>query len=108
MQPDLYLMSLALAPSYRGFRYLCTALELLERDPDLLTYSCKWLYPEICKRHPGSSVTKIERSIRTALHVIWLHNSADRLAFLFRHPLAEKPKPKQFLAYLFADYRLGS
>lgn len=106
-----YLTSLALPPCYRGYHYLCTALSLIENDPNLLQYTIKWLYPAIREHHPESSIAKIERSVRTALRVIWQNCPSDRLERLFGFFPTAQPTPKQFISYLFLDYsaqKMGS
>lgn len=102
--PDAFLLSLTLPPSYRGFAYLCTALELLEADPGLLHGTIKRLYPEISRRHPGSTVPQIERAVRTAFAVIWRRCPPARLEQILGRPPDAQPKPREFLAYLFRDY----
>lgn len=99
-----YLASLALPPCYHGYHYLCTALLLIENDRHLLQYTIKWLYPAIREHHTGSSPAKIERSVRTALRVIWENCPPDRLEQLFGFLPASQPTPKQFISYLFLDY----
>ena len=99
-----FLLSLALPPSYRGFDYLYTALTLLEQNPGLLRYSTKWLYPEIAKQCPDSSIVRVERDIRTALGMIWRHCPPDRLHQIMGHRPARQPKPKEFIGYLLLHY----
>lgn len=66
---------LGLDNTYKGFRYLIYAIQLVLEDSSILTYICKGLYVEIAI-HFHTTVANVERNIRTVKEVIW--NTGDR------------------------------
>jgi len=62
------LLTLGLRPDLNGFRCTVEALRLLRQDPDMLI--SKVVYPEVVKCC-GSSVSQVERAIRTAINDAW-------------------------------------
>ena len=76
------LRSLGLDNSYKGFRYLVYAIQLVWEDCDILTYICKGLYVEIAIRY-HTTVANVERNIRTAKEVMWNNGDKDTLEAIF-------------------------
>ncbi len=79
---EVTLRKLGLTKSYKGFNYLLHAITLVLEDPDILTYICKGLYIEIAIRH-GTTITCVERNIRTAKEVIWSSSNTGLLKSIF-------------------------
>lgn len=76
------LRSLGLNNSYKGFRYLIYAIQLVWEDYDFLTYVCKGLYAEIAI-HYHTTVANVERNIRTVKEVIWNNGDKETLRAVF-------------------------
>lgn len=64
------LRTLGLSKSYKGFEYLQYAINLVWEDSDILTYICKGIYVDIAIYYK-TTISSVERNIRTAKEVIW-------------------------------------
>lgn len=73
---------LGLNSSYKGFNFLIYAINLVLEDPEVLTYICKGLYLEIALRY-DTTITCVERNIRTAKEVIWMNGNKSLLKDIF-------------------------
>lgn len=52
------LLQLGIAPNYKGYHQMLTALEIVEANPESLTMVTKWLYPAVAKwAYPEFCVT---------------------------------------------------
>ena len=67
------LYQLGLTANYRGFFYVSYVIELSIEKEERLLLVTKWLYPEVAKRY-GTNWKAVERSIRTAGHIMWREN----------------------------------
>lgn len=76
------LRSLGLSSSYKGFRFLVYAINLVMENSDILTYICKGLYLEIAL-HYDTTITCVERNIRTAKEIIWINGNQTMLRNIF-------------------------
>lgn len=83
-----------------GYKYLGTAIELVQKDENYLEGIVKSLYPEIGKIH-GSTVSRVERAIRHAVELAF-----DRIDLQVAHDMfgysidacKGKPTNKHFIA----------
>lgn len=94
---------LGLTANYRGFFYVSYAIVLSIEKEERLLLVTKWLYPEIAKRY-GTNWKAVERSIRTAGHIIWRENRA-LLEELAGRRLEVQPRAAQLLAILAAEVK---
>lgn len=76
------LRSLGLNNSYKGFRYLIYAIQLVWEDCDFLIYICKGLYVEIAI-HYHTTVANVERNIRTVKEAMWNNGNKETLMAVF-------------------------
>lgn len=98
------LRRLGLNNSYLGFFYLTYAIQLVIEDESRLIYISKWLYPDIAKKY-NTSVSCVERDIRTAIDVIWKHGDRELLAKMSTTTLELKPKNTKFIAILANHFK---
>lgn len=54
----------------KGTKYLLTALEIIEKNPEKIHELTTFLYPEVAKRYSVSNAS-VERSIRTSIEKAW-------------------------------------
>lgn len=88
--------------NYTGFPLTSYAVFLAVERPDRLLMVTKVLYPEVA-RYYMTTVTAVERNIRTIVGKVWDENLPllDELAH--RH-LHRKPTSSQFLAILASQF----
>jgi two-component system response regulator (stage 0 sporulation protein A) len=91
------LYHLGITPSYRGYRQLVLALELLREDEDLL-YQTMNFYTTVAERN-HSSCASVERNIRTLATRAWNVNP-KLLKRVAGYPLKNKPANAEFLSIL--------
>lgn len=97
------LYRLGLTANYRGFFYVSYAIELSIEKEERLLLVTKWLYPEVAKRY-GTNWKAVERSIRTAGHIMWRENRV-LLEELAGRRLEVQPRTAQLLAILSAEVK---
>ena len=98
------LHSLGIMPSYRGYRQIILALELLLSNEDLLCDTMD-LYSKIAQLSnvtPGS----VERNIRTLSERAWSINP-ELLRKIAGYPLDAKPTNAEFLSMLLNFIQRG-
>ncbi len=91
--------SLGINATYRGYRYLCYAVELAMKDEDYLLCISKWLYPEIAAKYE-TTVNGVERNIRTVITVCWERGNRKLLDHISAYPLTSKPSTGEFIDIL--------
>lgn len=92
------LIRIGIPPSMNGYRYLYTGLSAAFDDMGLLEYITKDLYTEIAKAC-GVSVSKVERSIRSAISAAWERGDTQILSVYFGNtigPRSKKPSNSEF------------
>lgn len=94
---------LGLTANYRGFFYISYAIGLSIEKEERLLLVTKWLYPEVAKRY-RTNWKAVERSIRTAGHIMWRENRA-LVEELAGRRLGEQPRTAQLLAILVAEVK---
>lgn len=98
------LRRLGLNNSYLGFFYITYAIQLVLDDESRIIYISKWIYPDIAKKY-DTSVSCVERDIRTAIEVIWKHGDRELLAEIANTVLDIKPKNTRFIAILAEHFK---
>lgn len=89
----------------KGYQYLRTAIMMVIKDPSVIEFITKILYPSIAKKFQ-TTPSKVERAIRHAITVAWSRGNVELLNELFGYTVsAEKGKPtnSEFIA-LVADH----
>jgi len=97
------LLSIGIPPNIYGYAYITYAVELLLKDSEYQHYVTKGLYVDIAKRY-NSTPSRVERAIRHAISVAWLHGNAELIHRVFRNcvrPDRGVPSNSVFLARLF-------
>lgn len=82
--------------SYKGFRYTAYGAACAIHDPDVLTYLSKGLYIEIAHRY-RTTVSCVERNIRTVIETIWEHGDRNLLNQVFGFELEQRPRNAAFI-----------
>lgn len=93
-----FLHQLQLPATSHGFFYTAYAVLLAIQQPERLLLVTKRLYPEVARRYE-TTWSAVERSIRTAIGVIWERNPA-LLEQAAGYRLTKKPCSSQFIAIL--------
>lgn len=76
------LRDMGLSKSYKGFEYLQYAVSLVLEDSNILTYICKGIYVDVAVYYQ-TTVSSVERNIRTAKEVIWKNCDETLLHSIF-------------------------
>ena len=95
------LLELGIPAHIKGFNYIRSALLLCRKDPELLHYVTKVLYPTIASEF-HTTPSRVERAIRHAIEVTW-SRASDDLIQLFGYsvdPSWGKPTNTQFISTL--------
>ena len=97
------LLSIGIPPNIYGYAYITYAVELLLKDSEYLHYVTKGLYVDIARKY-RTTPSRVERAIRHAISVSWLHGNADLIHHIFRNcvrPDKGVPSNSVFLARLY-------
>lgn len=89
---------------FKGYQYLKCAVVMGAKDPEILNYMIKELYPTIAE-HYHTGLRNVERTIRYAIEKAWCCGNQDELRAWFGTSGSdgvEKPTNKEFIA-LIAD-----
>lgn len=97
------LLTIGIPPNLSGYAYISYAIELLILDAEYRHSITKGLYVDIAKQF-HTTPARVERSIRHAIEVAWLHGDIELLDSIFKNCVrADKGRPTNsvFLARLF-------
>lgn len=97
------LLSIGIPPNIYGYAYITYAVELLLKDSEYQHYVTKGLYVDIARKY-RTTPSRVERAIRHAISVAWLHGNADLIHHIFRNcvrPDKGVPSNSVFLARLY-------
>ena len=90
--------ALELKKSYLGCTYLSHALQLILENDSYLTNTSKALYVDVAN-HCHTSVSCVERDIRTVIKVIWKRGNQEFLKELGMDLSKDCPSNQEFLYY---------
>ena len=96
------LLEIGVPTNLVGFVYLTSAEEFVLHDPTEL-YKITGLYADIAHKH-HTSVARVERAIRHAIHVAWLYGNMAFIDELFKfsiNPMKGAPSNSQFISRLY-------
>ena len=93
--------TLGIGATYRGYRYLCYGISLCLADEEYLLSISKLLYPMIAKEF-NTTLSSVERDIRTVVQVCWDRGNKALLQDISLHPLYNKPTAGEFLDIIVA------
>ena len=97
------LLTIGVPPNIYGYAYITYAVELLLKDSEYQHYVTKGLYVDIAKKYK-TTPSRVERAIRHAISVAWLHGNTDLIHNIFRNcvrPDKGVPSNSVFLARLY-------
>lgn len=76
------LLDMGVPAHLKGYRYVRTAVIMVEEDMSVVGSVTKLLYPELAKRY-NTTDGKIERAIRNAIEVSWARGNRSTFESLF-------------------------
>lgn len=94
----------------KGYHYIRHAVELVVDDIDLLGAVTKKLYPEVAEEFNSTS-SRVERSIRHAIEVVWDRGNEKALVKYFASNMQNensKPTNSQFIARIADKIRIDN
>jgi len=97
------LLCIGIPPNLLGYSYILYSLEIILLNPLYLNAITKRLYIDIGKKFDVSPAS-VERAMRTAINVGWLHGNVDYIDSVFRNcvnPIKGVPSNSLFLSRLF-------
>ncbi|MCR5700930.1 MAG: sporulation transcription factor Spo0A [Lachnospiraceae bacterium] len=92
----------------KGYQYIREGIIMAIKDPDILNYITKFLYPAIAKKY-HTTTSSVERAIRHAIEVSWNRGKLDALEELFGYNVNSgkgKPTNSEFIALIADKFRL--
>lgn len=97
------MLDIGIPPNIYGYNYIIYALELILMNPNYIHSVTKGLYIDIAKRF-NVNPSRVERSIRTAINIAWLHGNVEFINEVFKHCVRSDkgvPTNSVFLARLY-------
>ncbi len=92
----------------KGYQYIREGIIMAIKDPDILNYITKYLYPAIAKKY-NTTTSSVERAIRHAIEVAWNRGKLDAMEALFGYSVNSgkgKPTNSEFIALIADKFRL--
>ena len=92
----------------KGYQYIREGIIMSIKDPDILNYITKFLYPAIAKKYK-TTTSSVERAIRHAIEVAWNRGKLDAMEDLFGYSVNSgkgKPTNSEFIALIADKFRL--
>lgn len=94
------LLDMGVPAHLKGYRYVRTAVVMVEEDMKVIGSVTKLLYPEVAKRY-NTTDGKVERAIRNAIEVSWERGNRDTFEKLFGYCLENgkgRPTNSEYIA----------
>lgn len=94
----------------KGYGYIREAIMMLVEDMEIAHSITKVLYYDIAKKH-GTTVSKVERSIRNAVEVSWARGNIEAFEKYFGYSIAggrRKPCNSEYMVQIADRIRLNS
>lgn len=92
----------------KGYQYIREGIMMSVKDPEILNYITKFLYPTIAKKY-HTTTSSVERAIRHAIEVAWNRGKMDAMEDLFGYSVSSgkgKPTNSEFIALIADKFRL--
>lgn len=92
----------------KGYQYIREGIMMSVKDPEILNYITKYLYPTIAKKY-HTTTSSVERAIRHAIEVAWNRGKLDAMEALFGYSVNSgkgKPTNSEFIALIADKFRL--
>ncbi|MDP4090434.1 MAG: sporulation transcription factor Spo0A [Bacillota bacterium] len=93
-----------------GYKYIRDAIGMVVQNVELLSSITKILYPTIAEKY-HTTPSRVERSIRHAIEIVWNRGQAEELRDIFGTTLIyskERPTNSEFIAFIADHIKLGS
>ena len=88
--------SLGISARLKGYRYIKTALKIMEENEDAMYGITKNLYPEIAKIY-STTAAGVERAIRNAITISWERCSSENKNLIFGNTInPERGRPTNY------------
>ena len=100
--------SIGIPAHIKGYQYIRESIIMAIKDPDILNYITKFLYPAIAKKYK-TTTSSVERAIRHAIEVAWNRGKLDAMESLFGYSVNSgkgKPTNSEFIALIADKFRL--
>lgn len=97
-------LSIGIPAHIKGYHFLREAIKMVVKNPELINYITKRLYPGIAQ-HFDTSASKVERAIRHAIEVAWSRGKIENINTFIGYDIYtsnDKPTNGEFIA-LMAD-----
>ncbi len=91
--------ALGIHATYRGYHYLCYALQLCLEDENYILFVWKWLYNDIAA-HYGKSRSSVEHALRTVVAACWNYGNRNLLHKIAGYHLEQCPTVGEFISIL--------
>lgn len=92
----------------KGYQYIREGIMMSVKDPEILNYITKYLYPTIAKKY-HTTTSSVERAIRHAIEVAWNRGKLESMEELFGYSVNSgkgKPTNSEFIALIADKFRL--
>jgi two-component system response regulator (stage 0 sporulation protein A) len=92
----------------KGYQYIREGIMMAVKDPEILNYITKYLYPTIAKKY-RTTTSSVERAIRHAIEVAWNRGKLDSMEEIFGYHVScgkGKPTNSEFIALIADKFRL--
>lgn len=92
----------------KGYQYIREGIMMSVKDPEILNYITKFLYPTIAKKY-HTTTSSVERAIRHAIEVAWNRGKMEAMEELFGYSINSgkgKPTNSEFIALIADKFRL--
>lgn len=92
----------------KGYQYIREGIMMSVKDPEILNYITKYLYPTIAKKY-HTTTSSVERAIRHAIEVAWNRGKLEAMEALFGYSVNSgkgKPTNSEFVALIADKFRL--
>ena len=103
------LHSVGIPAHIKGYTYLRRAIGMTVREPDVINFVTKTLYPTVALEY-DTTPTRVERAIRHAIEVAWDRGDVEVLDSYFGYTISRqrgKPTNSEFIAMIADKLRLG-
>lgn len=103
------LRTLGMPACVKGYHYTCRAIAMVMENPELVHAVTKELYPALAREF-GTTVTCVERNIRSALEQTWARGDIAVQRRFFANSLCvdgDRPSNRAFLAAVAEQLRQG-
>ncbi|MDD6072483.1 MAG: sporulation transcription factor Spo0A [Clostridiales bacterium] len=92
----------------KGYQYIREGIIMAIKEPEILNYITKYLYPTIAKKY-RTTTSSVERAIRHAIEVAWNRGKLDSLEEIFGYSVSYgkgKPTNSEFIALIADKFRI--